>query len=146
MSTFKLSPDDPRLTAYALGELQGEERAAVETALRDDPVAQAAVDEIRATVARLEFALASEPLEPAAPEPRTEVYKPKGKVLRFPQVYYLVGGLAAACFAVFVALRPQPQPAASKHYVPVALAPAPAPQNVAAPAMADATNAQAMAP
>ena len=32
-----LSPDDPRLTAYALGELEGEARAAVEAALRADP-------------------------------------------------------------------------------------------------------------
>ena len=41
-TTHKISPDDPRLTAFALGELEGEELAAVEAALRDDPAARAA--------------------------------------------------------------------------------------------------------
>ena len=31
-----ISPDDPGLTASALGELEGDERAAVEAALRED--------------------------------------------------------------------------------------------------------------
>mgnify|MGYP000601394500 CR=1 FL=1 len=30
MNDFELLPDDPRLTAYALGELEGDERAEVE--------------------------------------------------------------------------------------------------------------------
>ena len=39
--------DDTMLTAYAVGELAGEELAAVEARLADDPVARAEVDEIR---------------------------------------------------------------------------------------------------
>ena len=42
---------------------------------------------------------------------------PLAKVIRFPQLYYLVGGLAAAGFAVLLALRPpagQPGPKSAR--------------------------------
>lgn len=141
----KISPDDPRLTAYALGELDGAERAAVEAALREDAALRAVVEEIHATVAQLEGALATEAL-PAAPElkrpdaggvktqlmvgecaaiiPNTDrkggLYQLDGgplreTVIRFPQFYYVVSGLAAACFVVFVIVRDpgeRPAPAA----------------------------------
>jgi hypothetical protein len=42
---MKIDPDDPKLTAYALGELSGEERRAVEQALASSPDARAAVHE-----------------------------------------------------------------------------------------------------
>ena len=140
MNSSKFSPDDPRLTAYALGELEGGERAAVEAALRDDPAVQAAVDEIRATAALLSAALAEEaaadsPAGPAAPLTKAAIIQgndyrkldggPLGRLIKFPQLYYVVGGLAAACFAVMVILRsPEPRPAAVKIYREVALAPA----------------------
>src|SRR5690606_28340189 len=60
MNEHRLMPDDPRLTAYALGELEGDERAEVEAALRRDRDARRRVEEIRATVAQLEEALAEE--------------------------------------------------------------------------------------
>ncbi|MGH7944891.1 MAG: hypothetical protein ACREF9_07770, partial [Opitutaceae bacterium] len=62
MNDIRLSPDDPKLTAYALGELTGDERAAVEAALRQRPALQSVVEEIRATAAQLGEALASEPV------------------------------------------------------------------------------------
>jgi Ca-activated chloride channel family protein len=111
--------DEPKLTAYALGELEGDERAAVEARLSNDAAARAAVEEIRATAARLQMALAGEALEEPQkqgaavdPYPRAK----KSKVLRFPQVYYLVGGLAAACFALVLATREEypPQKAAEQ--------------------------------
>src|SRR5687767_38102 len=137
MKDFPIPPDDPRLTAYALGELEGDERAVVEAALRRDPALRAAVDEIRATTAQIESALAAEAAvpEPANAAPATrpivlvtgEERRPHGatgrnngahrpakvraKLLAFPQFYYVVGGLAAACFAVLVALH-EPPPAA----------------------------------
>ncbi|GJM21819.1 MAG: hypothetical protein DHS20C15_17340 [Planctomycetota bacterium] len=52
--------DDPRLTAYALGELQGEDAAAVERFLADNPDARAAVDELRALGDTLSAELANE--------------------------------------------------------------------------------------
>jgi len=143
MNDFKFLPDDPKLTAYALGELEGEERAAVEAALPDDPAARAAVEEIRATAGRLQAALVSE----AAGEEKAAVASPAAqraaiiagrdrykldggplqKAIRFPQFYFVAAGLAAACFALVVALRtPSPHPApAQKVYTQVDLTPAP---------------------
>jgi Ca-activated chloride channel family protein len=62
MNETRLLPDDPKLTAYALGELTGDERAAVEIALRENPALRVAVDEIRATVSLLQSALEHEPI------------------------------------------------------------------------------------
>ncbi len=45
---MKLLPDDPRLTAYALGEIEDpQERHAIEQAIQADPALQAEVDSIR---------------------------------------------------------------------------------------------------
>lgn len=187
--------EDPKLTAYALGELEGDERAAVEARLHADSAARAAVEEIRALAARLEAALGAEPVAEAGrtsevggqmPEtgsPKTEAggRKPedgerrmggesvagpeerkaaiiaggdlrkldggplrgelgdkaaKAKLLRFPQVYFLVGGLAAAAFAVLVALH-EPghavrEEARSYREVSLAKVPETAPLNVQA--------------
>ena len=101
---------DPKLTAYALGELEGDERREVEAMLRNDAEAQRAVTEIRAMAAQLENAFAEE----AQPEERTgeSAHTPPAaklerplhrKVVHFP--YWLIGTLAAAGFAVVVALR-----------------------------------------
>ncbi len=55
---MNLNPDDPRLTAYALGELPEAERARFEADLKESPECQKFVEEIRATAALLgnEFA------------------------------------------------------------------------------------------
>jgi Ca-activated chloride channel family protein len=58
---MKRHVDDPRLTAYALGELDDAQRAAVEKTLAGSAAARAAVDEIRATAGLLSEALAAEP-------------------------------------------------------------------------------------
>jgi Ca-activated chloride channel family protein len=104
MNISKITPDDPRLTAYALGELEPGERAAIEAALKDDPVALAAVAQIRALSGELAAALAQEPLPlVVAPRNKTdapparEAYPPR-KFIRFP--YFIIAGLAAACFAL----------------------------------------------
>jgi Ca-activated chloride channel family protein len=156
MNDHTLLPDDPRLTAYALGELDAPDRAAVEAALRDDPVARAAVAEIRALGAHLEGALAREAstdttaASPAAavkvPEPsaaRAAIIpgldlskldggslhrvngrsSPLAKVVSFPQFYYVAAGLAAACFALMVALRtPKPSTGPQVAYKTIDLA------------------------
>jgi len=56
-----MDPDDPRLTAYALGELDATERAEVARLLAESPAAQMAVAEIEQTVALLEARLGAEP-------------------------------------------------------------------------------------
>jgi hypothetical protein len=111
-----LSPDDPRLTAYAIGEMEPGERASFEALLAHDPVATAAVEEIRRTIAQVESALEHEPELPAPvpvlpPRPRF-----LASVLKFPQGYYAAGLAAAACFAVYLALRP-PHVVPTKHPV-----------------------------
>ena len=59
-------PDDPRLTAYALGELDAADRAEVEALLADSPEARRFVEEIRATARLLTEQLHQEPA-PASP-------------------------------------------------------------------------------
>lgn len=109
MNQTHLSPDDPRLTAYALGELESAERAQVAAAIAGDPVAQAAVDEIRALAGRLEEALENEPIiaAPSQVSPDEELAvparAPEAKVIRFP--FYWASGLAAACLIVALVTR-----------------------------------------
>jgi len=150
MSTQPFSPDDPQLTAYALGELEAAERAAVEARLRDDPAARAAVEAIRATARQLETALAAEPLPEVAPV-RVAPRRRLGRILRLPQFYYATATLAAACLVVLVAVRgpeanrlavaPPVEPAALAEETAVMAKreraePAPAPATLARPAEA----------
>lgn len=109
--TTRFSPDDARLTAYALGEVDDTERAEIEAQLQDDPAGQAVVEEIRRAAARLEAALAAEPMPAVRPPERDDPYRRKpGRMLRFPGFYYAVATLAAACIAVLVAVRhPEPK-------------------------------------
>lgn len=58
---MKLTADDPKLTAYALGELNATDRAEVEAALAQSPAARREVDHIRQMAGALETALAAEP-------------------------------------------------------------------------------------
>jgi len=51
--------DDPRLTAYAFGELDGDDRAAIETLIAENDEARALVDELRAFGGELEAELAA---------------------------------------------------------------------------------------
>jgi hypothetical protein len=55
---MNISADDPRLTAYALGELSESERREIERELARSPELRSALEEIRATAAKLaeEFA------------------------------------------------------------------------------------------
>ncbi len=96
MNQNQISPDDPRLTLYALGEMEAHEQAGFEKLLEQDAAARQVVAEIRAMAGTVTAALEQEPIEMAS--------KPAGKVLRFPQAYFAISGLAAACFAVFFVL------------------------------------------
>lgn len=82
-----LSPDDPRLTAFALGELEGEDRAAVAAAVAEHPELQELVQEIRRAADDLTAALASEPLpavEPLALFAGINGHAAKAELLAFP--------------------------------------------------------------
>ncbi len=68
-----MNPDDPKLTAYALDEIDPADRAELERLLRDDPTALAEVEETRAFAATLRHQLATEPAYPLSESQRTEV-------------------------------------------------------------------------
>jgi Ca-activated chloride channel family protein len=68
---MKLSTDDPKLTAYALGELDDAARAEVEAALRDSAECRQTVDDIRRTAGWLTAELEREPC-PEFPVERRE--------------------------------------------------------------------------
>ncbi|HOC71933.1 MAG TPA: hypothetical protein PKL54_03915, partial [Candidatus Hydrogenedentes bacterium] len=70
---MNITKDDPLLTAYALGEVTDEERAAVERFLEKNPDARAEVEEIRAAATLLTGALAEEDAPALTPEQRAAV-------------------------------------------------------------------------
>ena len=62
MSQSPITPDDPRLTAYVLGELEAADRAAVEAQMASDPQCREIVEHLQQTTATLFEALQSEPV------------------------------------------------------------------------------------
>jgi Ca-activated chloride channel family protein len=58
---MKMTTDDPKLTAYALGELDPADRLEVEALLAESAEARQAVEDIRQTAAQLEHELKTEP-------------------------------------------------------------------------------------
>jgi len=78
--------DDPRLTAYALGDLDGDERLQMEAWVACHPEAQRAVAEIRAAAGELTEALAAEPAPALRDEQRAAIEaKLQGKVVPGPR-------------------------------------------------------------
>ena len=65
---MKLTIDDPKLTAYALGELDAAERADIAREVAQSPELQAEVEAIRRTGEQLNRELASEPCPEFKPE------------------------------------------------------------------------------
>jgi anti-sigma factor RsiW len=59
-SIMALHPDDPRLTDYALGELDAAARAELERELAESPEARAALEEIQRVTGLLGASLAEE--------------------------------------------------------------------------------------
>jgi len=70
-----MTPDDPRLTAYALGELSPSERPEIEAALRDSAECRAAVSEIRQVAESLQVGLGAEPCPQLSPERKESVLR-----------------------------------------------------------------------
>ena len=68
-----MKTDDPKFTAYALGELDANERAEVEALLREEPALSAEVESTRALAAQLRRELHAEPDAPLTPAQRAEV-------------------------------------------------------------------------
>jgi Ca-activated chloride channel family protein len=98
--------DDPRLTAYALGELDGAERADVEALLSRDEDARRAVDEIRVTAALVTAELKGDAPaaltagQRAAIAARSSKAKP---VLRMRPVYWIATAASVAAVVAGIA-------------------------------------------
>ena len=67
---MNIDKNDPRITAYALGELEGSEQAEVEALVQQDAELTRLVEEIRATAQLLKQELADEPMVGLTPEQR----------------------------------------------------------------------------
>ncbi|WP_320046804.1 von Willebrand factor type A domain-containing protein [uncultured Ilyobacter sp.] len=76
---MKFDPNDARLTAYVLNELDADEKAAVEKLLADSPEARAAVEEIRATVDVLSKELGAEPVGTLSDSQRETITSAKSR-------------------------------------------------------------------
>ena len=74
MSDTPITPDDPRLTAYVLGELSDAERETVEAHLTTSPACRRAVEELRATTVLLDEALQSEPVTTLTDTQRSAIH------------------------------------------------------------------------
>src|SRR3954470_8459127 len=71
---MKIPPhDDPRLTAYALGELDASERSAIEVLLAESPESRQFVEDVRATAELLTAQLHREPSPGLAAEHRRAI-------------------------------------------------------------------------
>jgi hypothetical protein len=119
---MNIGPDDPRLSAWVLGELPADEAAAIAAAVAADPALQAQAAELRAMSDFLGSTLATATLRPAQREAvRRAGRTPAPNVVPFPaapqarprRVWPLVLGAAAALvFAAYLTSRP-PESAAS---------------------------------
>jgi len=127
-------PADPRITAYAFGELEGDELARIEAAVQADPELQAAVEELQAFGEELTFTLVSEKTDGEAGAYESAVVaKTKRRGLRIPFPVYYLATAAAACLAVVVWLQseaPAPRREAMQAKRPVVLQAQMTPQTI----------------
>jgi Ca-activated chloride channel family protein len=101
--------DDPRLTAYALGELEGDERRDVERLLAESPAARDAVEEIRGIAVELTAHLQAEPMPALTSQQRSVVMsgpqpsRPSRSSSREPVRSGNAAVVAAACLMLLAA-------------------------------------------
>ena len=112
---MSIDSSDPRLTAYALDEMDEQERAAFEALLADDPDAQAEVEAIRDVAGQLTQELAGEPCPALTAEQKQSVQDEATARRSVPRLWRVVGtvaGLAAAAtilVGVFLPALNQPR-------------------------------------
>src|SRR5262245_26014528 len=105
MSDTELQADDPRVTAYALGELDPTERATVERLLADSPEAQNAVREIRELAGLLATELQHEPAPALTVAQRTAILEGKtAAVVKRPAVPRRKGNRWISQFAALASM------------------------------------------
>lgn len=113
-----LERDDPKLTAYALGELDPSERAGVRDAIAGDRGLREQVEEIQAAARMLTQALAAEPRTEPGIE-LSEMLPLKASSARKPvaglRKRLVIGGAVAAAACVFLAFALIPAPDLANH-------------------------------
>jgi len=100
------SSDDPRLTAYALGELESDDSRAIAAWLESDAAARTAVAATRHFAAQLEDSLADEPMMDARSQGQT--LAASASTIRRGRFYWwvaLAGGVAAILLITIVRHR-----------------------------------------
>ena len=106
---MKFNPDDPKWSAYLLGELTGDERAAVEQELETSAEAREFLEDLRLTAAVMKEELAAHSAFGLTGEQRGAIQAGAGRPKRWftrPMVWAM--GAAAASFAIGLALIPAP--------------------------------------
>ena len=96
-----IHPEDPRLTAYVLGELEEPERAAVEAALAEDGAARRAVEEIRAAARLLEEELKKE-AAPALTESQRRRIEQRARPASHRRLRWLAAAAAVVCMLMIL--------------------------------------------
>ncbi len=111
---MKIELNDPQLTAYALGELHGQEAEEMKNRIDKDPEARKYVEDIQATAKLLSEELSKEPTDSLAPESRSKLLRAEPKKwFRQPQWVAGLSALATAGLALVVGLKLyQPAPVA----------------------------------
>ena len=120
-----MNADDPKLTAYALDELDAAERKEVEQLLGTDPAAMAELEATRAFAAQLRTRLKAERAEGLHPAQRAELLSGVSaewsrKVVAFPRRAVVWGALAAGVLVgvswalIFPALKKMERPLATR--------------------------------
>ena len=90
-----IGPDEPRLTAYVVDEVDPETAAAVEESLRASAETRDAADEIRETARLLQEALRSEAAPALRPEQRAAIVQASQRPRRAPRPQVWLGAVAA---------------------------------------------------
>lgn len=101
-----MNPDEPKLTAYALDELDPAERAEIEQLLRDDTAARAEVEQVKSFTVKLREQLKAEAGAPLTEVQRTSILAASTegaaarapKVVAFPMRRVIVWAAAACLF------------------------------------------------
>ena len=92
----RLDLDDPRLSAYALGEMEGSEREAFESLLENDADARAEVEAIRGLGTDLEQAFAAEAPLALRPEQKAQIQAASRAPQQSSSIFHRVVGWSAA--------------------------------------------------
>jgi len=101
---MKIDLNDPKLTAYALGELHGEEALRMENEIEKDPAAKKLVEEIQATATLVQDALGEEnSTARLTPQQKVELMN-RAQMRRWKLNKWILGfsGLATAGFAAVI--------------------------------------------